>query len=193
LADLPGTESSFIEGHDHGTVPGDPAVFDQGLDLLGCQELRCRLGLRIPSRSFDSPDLLLGKVRVLVLDHPEKEQFEDCHMIGEGVLLEWPAIVVLSVFNGLDSGIDCPYRKGSKFRKVTTPSQEGVGEFIGPLLTDPSGCPSLGNKFIEEPGIEGCDFSLIQIPRDMALGVVNPGLRKVLLCMSYGRHTKSCL
>lgn len=111
-------------------------------------------------------------------------------MIGEGVLLKGPPVSVLGVFDGLNSDIDRPYGESRKFRYVAAPSHEGIGEFVGPLLTNPPGCPLFGNKFADEPGVKGCYSSFALIPRYVALGIVNSGLRKVTLCLSDGRHTK---
>jgi hypothetical protein len=60
LAGLAGVESPFVEGHDHRPVPGALAVFDQGLDFIWGEELRCGLGLRFFPRGLDGFDFLLG-------------------------------------------------------------------------------------------------------------------------------------
>jgi hypothetical protein len=105
-----------------------------------------------------------GQVRILVLDHPEEKLLEDGHVVKEGVLLEGPAKTMLCMLDGLYPRINRPKSEGGDLWYEPPPSQKGIGELIGPSGTDSTRCPSLGNKFADEPGIIGTDPFLMKIP-----------------------------
>ena len=106
LTDLTGSEPSFIERHQHCPVTGAPAGLDQSLYLFRSQELRCRLGLGVFSWSFDTFDLLFGKIRIFILDHPEKELLEDGNIVKEGILLEGAVTAVFGMLDGFYTMVD---------------------------------------------------------------------------------------
>jgi len=87
-------------------VPGASGGLDEYIHFVRCQELRRRPGDGIFPRGLDRLDLLLGKLRVVVLDHPERELFQDCNTVKKGILLERTILAVFGTLDGFYPGID---------------------------------------------------------------------------------------
>ena len=106
LTDLTRAEPSFIQGHQHCPVPGASASLDKDLDLFRSEELGSRFGFGVFSWSLDAFDLLFRKIRIFILNHPEKELLEDGNIVKEGILLEGTVTAVFGMFDGFYTIVD---------------------------------------------------------------------------------------
>lgn len=147
---LADAEPSFVQRHDESPLHGTGGCFHHSIDLIRCQQVRSHLGHGILGRYPEFAELALAEIRILVLDHPEVELFEDGNKIGNCVLLEWALTAALCCSQFRDCRVQITDGVARKGPDEPAPGNQGKREFVRPPYADVLAGPELRDEFPDQ-------------------------------------------
>lgn len=176
-ADLTDTEPALVEHHYDGPVPARGAGFDNLGDLIGCEEVGGNLGHGVVGRDLEAADLLFRDGDKLICDEPEVELLDDEDVVRDRVLLERASANAPAVFECCNPCIDRGHIVLIELADEAPPSDQRVGEFVGPFPAEVTRGEHLFGKGTDKLSITGYYDPRFQALQEGSLLVV--GLEKV--------------